>query len=120
MKLIGRTLIILLAALAVVGATMALAGNSTAGTFGEGSPRQGFEQNGNNAQGGFQPPAGGNFEGRRGGRGGEGGGLFRAGELLKSLGVIGGIVLIVAPIAGLLRRRKNVHITPRQAAPPLA
>ncbi len=116
MKFIGRTLIILLAALAVVGATMALAGNNTAGSFGEAGPHQGFEQNGTNAQGGFQPPARGGFERGRG----EGGGLLRAGELLKSMIVIGVIVLIVAPIASLLRRRKTTSMPTRQTAPPLA
>jgi hypothetical protein len=114
MKIIGRTLIILALALVVSGATYALAGSRSAGGF-DGFPRRGEFQPGG-APGGFQPggfPQRGEF-----GRGGErdrGFSLFGAGELLKSLLIIGAVVAVGAPAAGLLRRRQPSRARAAQA-----
>lgn len=104
MRVITRTLIILAAALVVVGATMAYASSGLAGgpaSFERG--RGGFER---------QPPPGSHAGGRpesgdrRAGFGDhhEGGrGLFAAAEMVKNLVIIAAIIAVVALLSRLTR-----------------
>jgi hypothetical protein len=96
MRIIARTIVILLAAGLVVAATLALGGSSTSGA--------GQRQPAGLARERAAPPDGA-FEGR--GRGERGGGLFAAGELLKSLVIIAVIVAIVAPLSRWLANRRR-------------
>jgi hypothetical protein len=99
MRIIARTIVILLAAGLVVAATLALGGSSTSGTA---------RQPAGIARERAAPPDGA-FEGR--GRGEGGGGLFAAAELLKSLVIIAVIVAVVAPLSRWLgnRRRRQLR-----------
>ena len=111
MKLVGRTVAIVLAALLVCGATYAL---GTAGLLGSGRgefrERQRAGQTnatGTQLETQAQPPQGQfpeGFEGRgRGGR--EGGGLFGLFEVGKSLAIVALIVAVVASAQSMIRRR---------------
>ena len=116
MRLIARTLIILIAALLVCGATYALAGSAYAQTA---FPARAGR--GENAEG--RPPAftPGTANGtgstaaarpnRPGGERGAGGG-FSAFEVLKNLAIVALIVAIGAPIAHLARRRARSAAQP--------
>ncbi len=112
MKMIGRILIILIAALVIVGATMAFAKTDAASQMGGGQKDGRFPTNGeverndlgdNLGEGGFQ--RGHNHEG------GEGRGGFNIATQVKNLAVIGAIVLVVALISRLnlqkWRKRKS-------------
>jgi hypothetical protein len=101
MLLIGRIFAIMAAALLVVGATFALV-NFTPLFSAAGPQREGFAQ-----QRGGERPEGALGEGRpagrpEGGRGGAGA-LF---EIGKSLGIIAAIVVVVALLSWLARRRR--------------
>jgi hypothetical protein len=108
MKVFVRTLMILVVALIVAGATYAIAGPgsdaSAGGRFSAqaGLGRPGAEQPRGDVAGG-EP------------RGGGGGGLFGAVEVLRNLALIGVIVAVVAPIKRLLAKRSRVG-APRRAA----
>ena len=122
MKIIARILLILAAAGAVAGITIALVGSQAARA---GAPRRGaptqVQADGANA---LPQNAGG--EQRRGGPGGfEHGGwrspsLFGAGEMLKDLVIIALIVAIVAPLARLLGRMRSGAAKQANAGPPTA
>ena len=106
MKLIGRTLIILAAALVVAGATFAYGQSGYAGG------RESFAERGVQAQQAGQPAPGadrGDF--RRGGPGGRehdrGPSLFGIGEIVKDLLIIGVIVAAVALATRGLRGRRD-------------
>ena len=124
MKIILRTLIILAAALAVVGIAGAL---NSAGAFGNLGPlgREGFEGgrpferefNGqlptrpNFEQGGFQRGRG---EGREG-RGGAS--AFGLSEVFKSLVMMTVVIVVIVPASKLLKRlRPNRRASPPSAA----
>ena len=123
MNLIARIILILAAAGAVVGVSMALVG--TQGARG-GDPRRGppaqLQSGDANA---FPGNAGG--EQRRGGpggfeRGGRGPSLFGAGEMLKDVVIIALIVAIFAPLSRLLGRvrsdsAKRANLEPPAIAP---
>ena len=96
MRIIVRTIVILLAAGLVVAATLALGGSSA---------DAGRSQPSGIARERAAPPDGAFAEGR--GRGERGGGLFAAGELLKSLAIIAVIVAVVAPLSRWLGNRRR-------------
>ena len=100
MKIIARILMILAAAGAVTGVTMALVGAQAEVA---GAPQRGpaaqMQPSDNNAF-----PGNSSGEQRRGPRGSEHGGLFGAGEVLKNLVVVALIVAVAAPLTRLLRR----------------
>jgi hypothetical protein len=121
MKLIARILLILAAAGAVAGVTMALVGSQAAraGEPGRGAPGQvqvgganalpgstGGEQRRNGGPGGFE-------------RGGRAPSLFGAGDMLKDLAVIGLIVLITAPLTRLLGRLRAAPEKRANPEPPV-
>jgi hypothetical protein len=117
MRLIARTLIILIAALLVCGATYALAGSRYAQTAFP--ARAGRGENAAGRPSAFTPGATdgtGNGVGRPqvpgGERGGPGG--FGAIEVLKNLAIVAVIVAIGTPILRLTRRR--AHPAARAAA----
>ncbi|MFN8569218.1 MAG: hypothetical protein U0Z44_17240 [Kouleothrix sp.] len=114
MKLIGRTLVILTAAMLVVGATWALVGAG----FGGGAPGDARERRAFEQRPAGQPGAGrarpGGFE-REGGRGPS---LFGAGEIVKDLVIIAVIVAIVSLIKRALPRRRARFVPQRGAPPP--
>ncbi len=129
MKIIVRTLIILAAALAVVGVASAL---NSAGAFGNlGLPgREGFEGgrsfgrefNGqplttgtrpNFEQGGFQRGGLGRGEGDREGRGGAS--LLGLSEVIKSLVMMTVVIVVIVPASKLLKRLRSIK---RPAPPP--
>jgi hypothetical protein len=117
MRLIARTLVILMAALLVCGATYALAGSEYAQTVFP--SRAGRVEAAEGRRSDFAPGTAGSaggFEGRPEGPGGERGGPggFGAIEVLKNLAIVAVIVLIAAPILRLAQRRT------RSAAPPSA
>lgn len=110
MKLIGRTIIILIAALVVVGATFAYGRSGYAGGGRERFPTQGdaAAQDSSAGQPGFDPaaPGAGSGEFRRGeGPGGRdhnrGPSLFGVGEIVKDLLIIG---IIVAAVSLVMHR----------------
>jgi hypothetical protein len=114
MRLIARTLIILTAALLVCGATYALAGSRYVQTAFP--ARAGRGENVEGRPSAFTPGTADGAEsivGRPEGPGGERGrsGGFGAIEVLKNLAIVAAIVVIVAPILRLARRRT------RSAAP---
>lgn len=104
MKLIGRTLIILLATLIVCGAAYAIEGGRASGP--SGFPQRGSFQEqrgpGNLPTGTFRRPEG---PGGRGDRGGSWlGGIF---ELLRSLLIVAVVAAISLPFVRLLQRRQG-------------
>jgi hypothetical protein len=110
MRIIARTLIILIAALLVCGATYALAGSMYAPTAFP--ARAGRGENAAGRPSASTPGAAdgtGNSVGRPqvpgGERGGSGG--FGAIEVLKNLAIVAVIVAIGTPILGLARRRAH-------------
>lgn len=112
MKLIGRTLIILAAALVVVGGTFAYVQSGFAGggrdRFAERAG--GFARPANPGQPGFGPSAGrGEFGRGEFGPGGRdrGPSLFGIGEIIKDLAIIGIIVAVVTTLTGALSRRRD-------------
>jgi hypothetical protein len=115
-KIIIRTLIILAAALVVVGATMTYASSGTASGPGrdsfEGRPPSGFAEG--TRPSGFPPGGGGGpREGHGDHEGGRGG--FAAGELLKNLAIIAVIIAVVSLLNRIIgtrrpQRRSNVQI----------
>ena len=110
MKLIGRTLAILAAALIVVGATFALGNSGMLGGFGgpgggEFRERQTAGATTGTAAQGTRPQRGEGGGFREGGREGGPGGFFAIAELGKSVGVIGVIVALVAFGRGVIQRR---------------
>jgi hypothetical protein len=111
-KILGRTLAILAAAMVVVGALIAFWPTSAAGELGGRFPERGAFVPGQPAGPAFGGAAGPNAgtspaEFRGGRERGRSPGLFAAGELLRSLLVISVVVAIVAPIAHLLRKRRT-------------
>ena len=121
MKIIGRTLAILAAALLVCGAAYALAQSSgTASGFPE---RGGFarQQAGGPSAGqdGFGGTERGRFPGGPDGERGRGMSLFGAVEVARNLAIIAVIVAIGAPIAALARRRRSGK-PGQQHSPPAA
>jgi hypothetical protein len=103
MRLIGRTLAILFAALLVAGATYALGGAGLAGGTSGGPPGAAVTSGG--------PPAGFQAgEGHRHGGDRDGGGIFGALEVGKNLAIMAIIVALVGGGAALARR-----IWPRSA-----
>lgn len=109
MKIFIRTLIILLAAGIVVGATYAIAGNQTGNFGGE-----------RNFANGTAPrfPEGGRLRPERGGGDHEGSSILAVGELGKSLGIVAIIVVIIAPLSRWLQvwqaRRKERLLSDRR------
>ncbi len=107
MKIIGRTLAILAAALAVAGITFALAQNGLISAGRGGRPDRGAFSQGGQFQPGFDQPPGdapfdhGNFQSRPDREGGRGASLFGAVEIVKNLAIMG---LIVAIVTLLMRR----------------
>ncbi len=95
MKIILRTLIILFAALLVVGATLAFTSSGILPTSGG---RDGFERQppAGFVEGQSRPGAPSGAEGSRRERGHEGGGMFSAFELLKNLVVMAVIIAFVS------------------------
>jgi hypothetical protein len=124
MRLIVRTLIILIAALLVCGATYALAGSSYVQTAFP--ARAGHGENAEGRPPAFTPGAAdgaGESVGRPSGPGGERGraGGFGAIEVLKNLAIVSVIVVLVAPILHLIRRRaRSAAHTPSLADTPMA
>jgi len=122
MKILARILLILVAAGAVVGASIALVGSQTAraSALRRDAPAQ--------LQAGDASalPQNADREQRRGGPGGfeHGGGrapsLFGAGEMLKDLVIIALIVAIVAPLARLLIRLRSSSEHRPNTGPPTA
>ncbi len=117
MKIIARILLILVAAGAIIGVAIGLAG--TAGAAG---PRR--EASAQVQSGGANAVSGGEQR-RDGGPGGEHGdgrapSLFGAGELLKDLVIIALIVAVTAPLARLLNRRTQSAPASRPSAEPPA
>lgn len=120
MRLIARILLILAAAGAVVGVSMALVGAQGARA---GAPRRGAPTQ---MQTGDASASPGTTDGeqRRGGPGGfeRGGGrapsLFGAGEMLKDLVIIALIVAIMAPLSRLLGRMRSVSEKRANPEPP--
>ena len=110
MKLIARILLILAAAGAVVGVTMALVGTQGARTD---APRRGALAQVQPGDTNALPGSAGDEQQRGGGRGGfeHSGGrapsLFGAGEMLKDLVIIALIVAISAPLTRLLIRLRS-------------
>lgn len=101
MKIIGRIIIIFVAALLVIGATLALSRSNQAANSPEFASREGFEQ---------RPEAGegpGDFTGRPEGFGRERGSfsLFGLVEVFKGLGVIAVITMAYLLIEKWLRQR---------------
>ena len=123
MKIIGRTLAILAAALLVCGAAYALAqSGGTASDFREGggfARSQPGQQEGRSSfgQDGFRGSDRGRFPGEFGRE--RGMSLFGIGEVVKNLAIIAVIIAIGAPIAGLLRKRRPDKPT-RPHSPPAA
>lgn len=107
MKIISRTLVILAAALVVVGITFAVARSGYLTSAARQGPPSGFSQGQAGASQGT---------GVRAERGA--GGLFALFEVGKNLGIIAVIVAIVAPISYVLSRRKQRNSIRRQASPP--
>ena len=112
MKIIGRTLVILAAALVVVGITFAVARSGYLTSAARQGPPSGFSQ----GQAGASQGTGARGGPGRGERGS--GGLFALFEVGKNLGIIAVIVAIVAPMSYVLSRRKQRTSTQRQASPP--
>lgn len=120
MRIIGRIIVILTAALLVVGVTFAFSrSSSTTGTNagfpqrGEFTPGQSSVTAGSGTaqeNGGFRP-------GAERGRGGAGG-FFNLFEVGKNLGVIAIIIAIVAPIVHFTTKRKQRAAVEQQQAPP--
>lgn len=121
MKTLGRTLIILLAAFIVIGATVALANAGLLSNFSRFPGERGefgeFEP-GEFPQGEFQRPNDGDFaEGFRpehgpGGREGGGGRGFNLFSWIKNLAIISVIVVIVVGLERLFaRKRRPVLVT---------
>lgn len=131
MKTLVRTLIILLAAVLVSGATYAFGqsgaaqsllarGRGRGGEFERGGfppPEGGFERGGG-AEGGFRPPEGG-FE-RGPGEGRRGGGLFGAVQMVRPLLIITLIIAGGALLSRVFGRRsgRGNRRPPSAAAPP--
>jgi hypothetical protein len=110
MKLIARILLILAAAGAVVGVTMALVGTQGVSA---GDPRREAPAQVQAGDANALPGGAGGEQQRGGGPGGfeHSGGhspsLFGAGEMLKDLVIIALIVAIIAPLARLLGRLRS-------------
>lgn len=122
MNMIGRTLVILAAALVVVGLTFAAvrAGvvGGVGGEFRGERPGRPFEQVQSSATGG-QPatqPQRGEFERRGPGR--EGGGIFGVVEVLKNALIIGVIVAVVSLFQRLTQRSQTGQPNRRPPAEP--
>jgi len=98
MRLLGRTLAILFAALLVAGATYALGSAGLIGSASGGPPGAAVTSDGG-------PPAGSQAgEGHRPGDDRESGGIFGALEVGKNLAIMAIIVALVAGSAALFRR----------------
>jgi hypothetical protein len=114
MRIILRTCIILVAALAVCGGTWALVRSSGANA--------GFPQRSEFAQrqgrfGAFNPQGNGQFRPREGEREGRGGGLFAVLEVGRPLVIIAVIVTVFSLVARMFRRTPAARAQTAQSPP---